>query len=287
MEYILNAKNETFSRTPTMVFVDYETWLYGCVNQYHTEPDVQDWFNNLKDKGQIMDVFFYADLTKDSLGHQAMKLRYISNNIINCSKGEKEKDYSDFIMLDHIYQRLIRQPEIKQFVLFTGDGHFQSAVAFLRNFNDKIIGIYSLKGSLSPQLAETANWYVEVLPPDEKEKRQEEIKSLILNNLTKLEESEKIATFSKTVSVIHRANPQYAEDDIKKALGSMIDEETVAKVDTILPSSGYLAKRLMVNRPGLMETEPAVPSPAFVSPALELPALPPDAAPTPSYGVAN
>ena len=248
MEYILNAKSEILSRVPTVVFVDYETWLYGCVNQYHTEPDVLGWFNDLRDKGQITDVLFFADFTKDTTRHSALKLRSISNNIIDCSKGEKEKDYSDFIMLDHIYQRLIRQPDIKQFVLFTGDGHFQSAIAFLRNFNDKIIGIYSLRGSLSPQLAEAANWYVEVIPPDEKDKRRDEIKNLIMENLGRLEENDKIATFTKTVSVIHRHNPQFAEDDIKHVLSGMIESNVIQKVETVLPSSGFLAKRLVLGK---------------------------------------
>jgi hypothetical protein len=251
MEYILKAKNESMEllkELPSVVFVDYETWLYGCVNQYRTEPDVLSWFTDLKDKGQIKDVLFFADFTTEATRYQALKLRNISNNIIDCSKGDKEKDYSDFIMLDHIYQRLIRQPEIKQFVLFTGDGHFQNAVAFLRNFNDKIIGVYSLKGSLSPQLAEAANWYVEVLPPDGREQRYEEIKKLIAENLSRLEEGEKIATFNKTVEVIHRNNPQYTEDDVKTVLGILIDQNIIKKIDTVLPSSGFQAKRLVLNR---------------------------------------
>lgn len=249
MEYILNTKNETFSeKMMSVAFVDYETWLYGCTNQYHTEPDVMGWFNDLKNKGHIDDVLFFADFTKDPTRNQTLKLRSISNNIIDCSKGEKEKDYSDFIMLDHIYQRLIRQPDIKQFILFTGDGHFQSVLAFLRNFNDKIIGVYALKGSLSPQLAEAANWYVEIIPPDEQEKRNADITRLILENLTRLEEQDKIATFSKTVSVIHGINPMYREDEVRNVLSNMVNENKIIKVDTVLPSSGFTAKKLLVNR---------------------------------------
>lgn len=249
MEYLLTAKNETFTeKKMSVAFVDYETWLYGCSNQYHTEPDVMGWFTNLKDKGQIDDVLFFADLTKDPTRNQALRLRSISNNIIDCSKGDREKDYSDFIMLDHIYQRLIRQPDIKQFILFTGDGHFQSVVAFLKNFNDKIIGIYSLKGSLSPQLAEAANWYVEIVPPDEQDKRNAAITKLIIDNLLRLEDQGKIATFNKTISVIHSGNPQYREDEVRSILSAMVSDNRILKVDTVLPSSGFLAKKLLVNR---------------------------------------
>ena len=245
MQYLVNSKEETFEKVRTIVFVDYETWFYGCKNQYHTEPDVTDWFNHVKDKGLIDDVLFFADFSHDAIKDHIVKLRNISNSIIDCSKGEKEKEYTDFIMLDHIYQRLFRQADIKQFILFTGDSHFQSIVAFLRNFNDKKVGIYALEGSLSPLLAEISNWYVRVIPSNG---RYESIKRAILKNLKWVKEKNSLVpTFSKTVVVVARNNPEFLEQDVSSVLSDMISKGVVKQEETTLPVSGNVVKKLIYN----------------------------------------
>jgi uncharacterized LabA/DUF88 family protein len=246
MQYLLNAKEETFNeRVRTAVFVDYETWSYGCTNQYFTEPDVSHWFNNLRDKGQIDDVMFFADFTHENIKDHTLKLRNISNSIIDCSKGIKEKDYTDFIMLDHIYQKLFRQPEIKQFVLFTGDSHFQSVVAFLRNFNEKKVGIYALEGSLNPLLAEAADWYVRIVPSDG---RYESIKQAIFKNLRWAKDKNiVVATFSKTVSVVTKNNPGFSEGEVTNVLSDLITKKVISQTETIVTNNGNTVKKLTID----------------------------------------
>ena len=245
MPYMVNQKNEeSFEKVRTTVFVDYETWFYGCRNQYQTEPDIVEWFNHVKDKGQIDDVLFFADFSHESIKDHIVKLRNISNSIIDCSKGDKSKDYTDFIMLDHIYQRLFRQPDIKHFILFTGDSHFQSIVAFLRNFNDKKVGVYAIDGSLSPLLAEAANWYVRVIPSNG---RVEAIKRAIVRNLVWVKEKggERVPTFSKTVNVLARKHPEYSDQEISSVLSNMISRGEIKQEEAIIPFSGIMVKRLV------------------------------------------
>jgi hypothetical protein len=246
MQYLLNAKEETFTeRIRTAVFVDYETWSYGCSNQFFTEPDVSSWFANLKDKGHIDDVMFFADFTHENIKDHTLKLRNISNSIIDCSKGDKEKDYSDFIMLDHIYQKLFRQPEIKQFVLFTGDSHFQSIVAFLRNFNEKKVGIYALEGSLNPLLAEAADWYVRIIPSNG---RYESIKQAIFKNLKWAKEKNiVVATFSKTVAVVTKNNPAFTESEVTNVLSDLISKGIIRQSETIITNNGNAVKKLTID----------------------------------------
>jgi len=245
MQYIVTAKEEKFEKVRTAVFVDYEAWFYGCKNQYQAEPDVVGWFNHIRDKGQIDDVFFFADFSHDAIKDHIVKLRNISNSIIDCSKGDKAKEYTDFIMLDHIYQRLFRQSDIKQFILFTGDSHFQSVVAFLRNFNEKKVGIYALEGSLSPLLAEASDWYVKVVPSNG---RFESIKKALLKNLSWIcEKPEAIPTFSKTVSVVARNYPEYQEKDIANVLSSIISKGIVKQEEIVIATSGVTVKKLVVS----------------------------------------
>jgi len=244
MQYLTNYKDETFDKIRTTVFVDYEAWFYGCKNQYKTEPDVIDWFNHVKDKGQIDDVLFFADFSHDTIKDHILKLRNISNSIIDCSKGEKAKEYTDFIMLDHIYQRLFRQQDIQHFILFTGDSHFQSIVAFLRNFNDKKVGIYSVDGALSPLLAEAANWYVKIVPSNG---RREAIERSIIKNLSWVKEkSEVVPTFSKTVQVVAKNSREFCEQDISSTLSAMIAIGTIRQEEAQLPFGGHVVKRLVL-----------------------------------------
>ena len=244
MKYLITAKDEIFDKIRTVVFVDYEAWFYGCKNQYQTEPDVVDWFNHVKDKGQIDDVFFFADFSHDAIKDHIVKLRNISNSIIDCSKGDKSKEYTDFIMLDHIYQRLFRQTDIRQFVLFTGDSHFQSVVAFLRNFNEKKVGIYALEGSLSPLLAEASDWYVKVVPSNN---RHEAIKKALLKNLKWVSEKPvAVPTFSKTLTVVTKNHPEYTEQDVSAVLSNMISNGIIRQEEAILPFSGATVKKLVL-----------------------------------------
>jgi hypothetical protein len=243
MKYLPTFKDETFEKVRTTIFVDYEAWFYGCRNQYQTEPDVSDWFNHVKDKGQIDDVLFFADFSHDNIKDHIVKLRNISNSIIDCSKGEKSKDYTDFIMLDHIYQRLFRQQDTKHFILFTGDSHFQSIVAFLRNFNDKKVGVYAVDGSLSPLLAEAANWYVRVVPSSG---RSDAIKRAIIKNLIWVKTKEEVVpTFKKTVSIVARNHPEFPEQDVTTILSSMISQGEIGQEITTIPSTGHVVNRLI------------------------------------------
>ena len=59
-------------------------------------------------------------------------------------------------MLDYIYRKAMEYPDVKYFVLFTGDGHFQSVVKFLRNKCEKKVIQYGVKGCCSKQLCDAA-----------------------------------------------------------------------------------------------------------------------------------
>jgi len=243
MQYLSNFRDETFDKVPTSVFVDYEAWFYGCKNQYQVGPDIMGWFNHIKDKGELRDVIFFADFSQESIKDHPIKLRSISTSIIDCSKGDKTKDYTDFIMLDHIYQHLFRRQEIKHFILFTGDSHFQSIVAFLRNFNDKKVGICAIEGSLSPLLSDAASWYTTILPSSE---RNDYLERAIIRNLTWVQEkSDIIATYKKTVTVVARNNPEFSEEEVDSALSKMISNGTIRQEEATLPQTGFLVKRLI------------------------------------------
>lgn len=150
----------------TVVFVDYESWFYGLHNQYNAETDVAGWFKKLKVRGQIIEIYIFGDFEGNkSIAQDRLKLRTLTSNIIDCANFESKKDYTDFIILDRIYQTIIRDSSIQQYIIFTGDGHFSNVSAFLKNFEDKVVGIYAVQGTLSQQLRQSASW-VEIIEPE-------------------------------------------------------------------------------------------------------------------------
>ena len=91
---------------------------------------------------------FFGDFSKNqSLREEMTKIRGFTNNIIETGNGTNRvtKDFTDFIMLDHIYQAAMSdRDDIDVFVIFTGDGHFTSVASFLKNKCKKEVEIYAV-----------------------------------------------------------------------------------------------------------------------------------------------
>lgn len=131
------------------------------------KPNIKGWFEEITSKFNLIEAVFFADFSHKSLADEIQRIRPFSNKIIDTrSPKGVQKDYTDFIILDNIYQKAMMSEGIEVFILFSGDGHFSSATSFLKNICGKEVGIYAIKGSFSRQLQETSNWCV-ALPTDE------------------------------------------------------------------------------------------------------------------------
>jgi len=174
--------NDQGNTLRTVVFVDYESWFYGLHNQFNAETDVIGWFKNLKTKGMIDDIYIFGDFENNKMiAQDRLKLRTLTSNIIDCANFESKKDYTDFIILDRIYQTLIRNDLTEQYIIFSGDGHFSNVAAFLKNFKDRVVGIYAVSGTLSQQLKNSASW-VEIVSPSEIQ-NEESVNSPQIDNI--------------------------------------------------------------------------------------------------------
>lgn len=161
---------------------------------------------------------------RDELDH----IRRFSNHIIetkNISPYAKAS-FTDFIMLDNIYQKVISSPEIQQIVLFTGDSDFCSVASYLRNFCGKVVGKYGVDNAISSQLEAISDWCVRI--PFSNEPYQE-CRTAILKNLQYAESHTKSPTFQTTVRMVadHYALP---EDTVTAELRLMIAEGLVYTV---------------------------------------------------------
>ncbi len=148
------------------VFVDYEHWYISLNNNYGIRPNIKSWFENLQKRVNIKEVVFFADFSHKNLADEIGRIRPFTNKIIDTrSPTGTKKDFTDFIILDNIYQKALLADDIEAFILFSGDGHFSSVTSFLKNIYGKEVGVYAIKGCFSRQLQETSTWCVTL--PDE------------------------------------------------------------------------------------------------------------------------
>ena len=196
---ILKSLPEENARLDTHVFIDYEYLYYSFHNQYAVQPPLEEIIQDIKTVANVQKISVFGDFTKEHISRERNRIRTITNNIIDCSDSapnrEREKDFTDFIMLDHIYQDLY-QASIEQYVLITGDGHFSSVTVFIKSIQDKAVGIYGIEGSLSRQLKDCATWCKEVSVV---EGDDQEYRGNLLKNLKDVELRGNKATFMNTV----------------------------------------------------------------------------------------
>ena len=149
-----------------VAFVDYESWYVSMNVNYGMKPDIKGWYESLAKRVNLTEVVFFADFSHKSLASEIQRIRPFSNKIIDTrSPVGVQKDFTDFIILDNIYQKAMLSEGIEVFILFSGDGHFSSVVSFLKNICGKEVGVYGINGSFSRQLRETADWS-ETLPSE-------------------------------------------------------------------------------------------------------------------------
>ncbi len=223
-----------------VAFVDYEHWYISLKNNFGMKPNIKGWFEDLKTKVSIKEAIFFADFSHKSLADEIKRIRLYSNTIIDTRNvgTNIKKDFTDFIILDHIYQKAVSSDDIDVFILFSGDGHFSSVVSFLKNFRGKEVGIYGIKDSFSRQLKETANWFV-TLPTESDQYGM--CATLIFEALkeAQVSHSKTLPTYKNIIEKIvstKRVNAQRLETVMKKLISDGVITER--KVNLTKKDSG-------------------------------------------------
>ena len=116
------------------VFIDYEYWYVSMKDRYGARPDIAGWCQMIRQKFQVEKLSFFCDFQNPGFSGEIARIRAASNDIIETrweNRGQAVKDMSDVIMLDAIYRLAAKKKSPPNFVLFTGDGHFQPVVRYL------------------------------------------------------------------------------------------------------------------------------------------------------------
>ncbi|MBR0402467.1 MAG: NYN domain-containing protein [Lachnospiraceae bacterium] len=220
-----------FSRSKTskpraLAFVDYEHWFYSYKNLFSMTPDLEAWRDELQEYFELEDILVFANFSVNYIAPEWEKLEKLGARVIHTGIAQEssDKDYTDFIMLDHIYQAATRK-DIEVYVIFTGDGHFGSAVRYIRNKLNKRVIVYGVNRALSGRLKSEASSYVE-MPRYEQE--QQFYIDLVLNTLERLTLQKKDPTYRRTIDGVAKSS-RVARDRIKWAMDYLMEKGYVSE----------------------------------------------------------
>lgn len=213
---LFNKKNKA------VIFVDYEYWFYSYLNMVGIRPNPSVYMDALQKEFNISDTFVFGDFSGSGISEELWKLREFTNTIIETGNThqKRKKDVTDFVMLDYIYQCMDDRKDIGTYILFTGDGHFQSVVNRLVKQKKKHVIIYGIKDSVSKQLQAGAS-EVRFLPTDKELNMA--IYKMIAANMDYVQSRMKIIpTFLGTVNAVATRNNVDSEM-VTTALRAMLD----------------------------------------------------------------
>lgn len=199
-----------------------------------------------------MDIAFFGDFSNPSLRAEIGNIRQVSNTIIDTQNATDKiiKDFTDFIILDHIYQSAMNG-NADAYIIFTGDGHFSSAASFLVTKCRKEVGIYAVRQAASAQLIGCAT-YSRLIPDDEKsEPVKKDLAAEILGNLRKLYDKQTkkkkvYPTFWATVETVVRQK-HVPREEAAKTLRSLISSGYVYQTKEVIGKQKDQVKVLRVD----------------------------------------
>lgn len=157
---LFGNKTSGTAKPSAIAFVDYEHWYISMDRVFKSKPDIRKWCNTISQQYDVRDILFFGDFSNPSLRAEITRIREVSSSIIETQNASAfhKKDYTDFIMLDHIYQRAMTYgTDTDVFIIFSGDGHFSSVTSFLVNRCNKTVAVYGVRDCLSTQLKNTAS----------------------------------------------------------------------------------------------------------------------------------
>lgn len=144
-------------------FVDFENIRYSTINSFGREPDPVDWRDKALNYGLMAVARAYADFDQhppnvrtrlDVAGFESQ--HYPAKRTSDAQGREKIQSRADLNFVIDVINTALTRPDVKIFLLFTGDKDFIRLVTTLRNRLGKRVVICGVPGSVSPDLVAAA-----------------------------------------------------------------------------------------------------------------------------------
>jgi uncharacterized LabA/DUF88 family protein len=153
----------TTPNSEVAAFVDFENIRYSTINSFGREPDPIAWRDKALKYGLMAVARAYADFDQhppavrmrlDVAGFEAQ--HYPAKRTSDASGREKIQSRADLNFVVDVINTALTRPDVKTFLLFTGDKDFIRLVTTLRNRLGKKVIICGVPGSVSPDLVAAA-----------------------------------------------------------------------------------------------------------------------------------
>ncbi len=194
-----------------LVFVDFEYMQISTYKNFGIQPPLRLWYGELCQKYEILDLYVFADFSNAAMKNNLDELRHITTHIIETQNtgAHHKKDFTDFFLLDHIYQKALEKNPATTYILFTGDGHFGGVCRFLKDKCKKNVVVYGIEGNISNVLRVRANEVV-TFPSYDMIKRlyYPIIAKYIINSQKQIKETEKAPSQRTSMRTRGRAGAQ-------------------------------------------------------------------------------
>ena len=226
--------------TEAVAFVDYEHWFYGYMNQFQMKPNVEQWLAELKQDFKIKNLYIFGDFSEPNIEHEMNRLKKITSGIVHTASEKLgiDKDFTDVIILDHIYRYAAKKKSPEVYILFTGDAHFTKAAEYLKELGKRVI-IYGARSAFSNQLKSVSTSYVE-MPRQSQEKNH--YYDLIFVSLNRLRSRPRtLITYWKTVNNVAEYN-KVPKERVQRALDNLMRQKYI----TESRKTGYRGKKIDV-----------------------------------------
>lgn len=211
------------SKPSAAVFIDFEHWCYSLDKLYGLKPRIEEFYDEISEQYYVKRILFFGDFSESKISSCIDEIRQVTNNIIETQNPSPhiKKDYTDFIMLDYIYQDVDDYPRTDTYIIFSGDGHFSSVATYLKKKKKKRVVIYGITDATSKKLQKIADEFY--LLPTQNEERWLYYK-MIVDNMDYVASQRKIIypTFKTTVQAVSAKN-NVPEDKITAALQDLLD----------------------------------------------------------------
>ena len=204
--------------------------------KFGLKPRIREWRDKIASEYNIRELLFFGDFSNPGMRSEIPRIREVTNLVIETQNTSPhyKKDFTDFIMLDYIYQKALVSADngVGTFIIFTGDGHFSSVVKFLVDKCEKNVIIYAVREGLSGMLKNVASKCIEVPEEGEPERTYYSMIVYHINELQKRfgEKSDKAPSFSSIISTV--------------ADTYGMDRETVKDIANTMADRGYLNIRI-------------------------------------------
>ncbi len=235
------------------LFVDYEYAVLTSLNYWKTPISPQRIIAAAMDVGCIEHAVAFGDFNTEPLRREASKLRTASIDAVSAptsSVDGRVKSYTDFVMLDNIYQTLLDRPEIATFLLMTGDGHFSGVVARLRIRHGKTVGVLGIEGNISGEL-KAASSFVEELRPLEMS-LDDPMLDEIIRFIARSEQERPAITFGATAQCC-AATLNVSEENVRQYMAALSSQGAIIQEVVEYQGRPSRVMRLALNHPRVQQ----------------------------------